>query len=139
MKVLLGSYDPAKVIVTVAVRDITGFGTDELVRVERADENEATTKVGAQGEYTFVINQDKSGVFILTLKQLSPSHIFLQSLKESLAVFPVAIRVRHSFLELATASQCMIGVAPRKLYGKDEAEYEWQLAAGELIETDKAI
>ena len=135
----LGIYDPANVFVTIGFRDIEAFAEDEMVRTERLDENEASARVGAQGDYTFQINQNKAGMFILTLKQLSPSNPYLQSLKEAKSIFPVAIRSTHNYLELATASQAMIGIAPRKTMGKEESDREWQIVCGELIETDKAI
>ncbi len=135
----LGIYDPNKNFVNVQNRSIEGFGSDEMVRTERNDENEASAKMGVQGDGTFQVNQDKSGTIIITLKQLSPSHVFLQSLKEAQSLFAVAITSKHNHQQLVTATACMIKVAPRALFGKEEAEYVWVIEALELIETAKAL
>lgn len=134
-----GIYDPKDVNLVIQSRTLAGFGEDEMVRTERLDDNEATIKVGAKGDYTFQINQNKAGMIIVTLNQNSPDHIFLQSLKESRAIFSVVVTSKHNFKELASLTQAMVAIAPRKTYGKEVSEREWQFVGGELIETDKAL
>lgn len=134
----LGVYNPKQVFCTVGTRDAQGFADEEFIRTERIDENEASVRVGGQGDYTFQINPNKAGMIFIILKQASPFNIYLQSLKEARSLFPVVIRSRHNYIELVTAAQCMIAVAPRKTFGVEETDREWQIVAGELIETDKA-
>ena len=135
----LGIYSPGEVNMNVQGRTLEGFAEDEMIRTERLDENEFSARVGAKGDYTFMENLNKAGNFIITLKQNSPSNIFLQSLKEGKTLFAVTITTRHSYQELASGTACMIGIAPRKTMGKEEGDREWNLVTGELIETDKAL
>lgn len=135
----LGQYNPGNVNVIINERTISGFAEDEMVRVERDDENEASVKTGAQGDYTFQINLNKSGKIVITLKQNAPDNIFLQSLKEAKSLFAVRVEHRGSYKEIATGTDCMIGIAPRKIMGKEESDREWQIAVGNIIETDKAL
>ncbi len=132
-----GKYDPDDVFVDVAFQPIQGFAEEEMVRTERDDENELSVKTGAQGDFSFQANQNKSGTIIITLKQLSPSNVFLTSLKEAQSIFAVSIRSKHNYTELVTGAQCAIKVAPRVTMGKEEQDYEWQIAVGQLIETAK--
>ena|SRR4030067_778176 len=139
MSLNYGIYNPDDVNVIVNNVTIEGFAEDELVRTERLDENEFTTKVGAKGDYTFVKNLNRAGSIILTLKQASPSNIKLQALKYSSALFSVTITSKHNYSELASGVNCMVGIAPRKKFGKDEDVREWNLITGDLVETDKAL
>jgi hypothetical protein len=134
----LGVYDPNQVFFSIGAREVQGYSDEEFIRTERIDENEASVRVGAHGDFTFQINPNKAGLVFLRLKQLSPTNIYLQSLKEAKSVFPIAIRQKHSFTELVAGTQCMIAVAPRKTFGVEESDKEWQIVVGELIETDKA-
>ena len=139
MAVNNGIYDPANVNLIVQARDIKGFGEETFIETERADENEALTKVGAKGDFTFVINKDKSGDLIFRLQQNTPDNAFLQSLKEAKSIFACAVTHNGQLKELVAAPVCMIKVAPRMIFGKDETEREWRITAGELIETAKII
>ncbi len=134
-----GVYNPDEVNLIINGWNAEGFAEDEMIRTERLNENEFTAKVGAKGDFTYVKNLNKAGNFIATFKQASPSNIKLQALKESGALFPVVLTTKHNHQELASGTSCMIGIAPRKTFGKDENDREWNLITGELLETDKAI
>lgn len=133
----LGIYNPSEVNVNVQGRTIEGFAEDEMVRTERLDENEMSARVGAKGDFTLQKNLNKAGAIIITLKQNSPSNVFLQSLKEADSIFAVAITVKHNHQELMTGSTCAIGIAPRPTMGKEESDREWNIVVGELVETAK--
>lgn len=134
-----GVYNPGEVFAIVRGRTIQGYADDEMIRTERTDANEFLATAGVQGDYTFQKNLDKTGLIILTLKQLSPDNVFLRSLLEGSSLFTVEINAQHNHIELVRAVNCMIGVAPRPILGKLENNREWQIAAGELIETNKAV
>lgn len=138
-KEFLGIYDPFLNEAVVNGKTINGFGTEEAIRTERNVEEDATVKTGLQGDFTFQINPDKSGTIILTLKQNAPDNTFLDDLRVAKIVFPVSIRSNHGgFTEKASATQAMIGTRPRKVFGSEEAELEWSIICGELIERDTA-
>lgn len=139
MALNLGVYSPRDVFVIVNQRTLTGLDDGEFVRTDRNNENEFSPRVGAQGDFTFQENLDKSGTVTIRMKQNSDDNTFLRSLLEGRSVFPVEIRTRHSYQELAGAQACMIQVAPRKVMGQEETVREWVIAAGELIETDKTL
>lgn len=134
----LGVYDPDKTFTTVSNLTIQGYGAEQLIRTERTNPKEFLSIVGAQGDWTFQKNLDKSGLIIITLAKLSPSNTFLQSLLEGETIFPVEIRQQHNYIELVRATSCMVNERPRIVHGKTADDYEWMVAAGQLIETAKA-
>lgn len=135
----LGVHNPAEIFTIVNNRTIQGYADDEMVRTERTDPNEFLATAGAQGDYTFQKNLDRTGLIIITLKQLSPDNVFLRSLLEGSSLFVVEIKAQHNHIELVRGVNCMIGVAPRPVQGKLENTREWQIAVGELIETNKSL
>lgn len=135
----LGVYSPKDVSLIIQGRNIEGLTEGEFIRVERNNEADFTSRAGAKGDYTFVENLDKSGNIIFILKQNASDNTFVRSLLESKTVFSVQIVSKHNYQELVSATSCMVGVAPRKVYGQDELDREWSLAAGEIIETDKTL
>lgn len=135
----LGIHDPDEIFTIINDRTIQGYADDEMVRTERTDPNEFLAVAGAQGDYTFQKNLDRTGLIIITLKQLSPDNVFLQSLLEGSSLFAVQIVQQQNHKEIVKGVNCMIGVAPRPVLGKLENNREWTIAVGELIETRKAI
>jgi len=135
----LGIYSANEVDTNVNDRTIEGFDEGDFVETERDEAEEFKTRVGAKGDFTFVKNPNKAGRIIIRLKQNAPDNQFLQSLKESEAIFPVEVIARHGYKEIAKSEAAMISIAPRKKHGKEENMREWVFCVGELVETDKAL
>jgi len=91
----LYTFNPKKVTVNVAFRDIEGFvdGTFVSMKLRQPSWRLVT---GVNGESVRVRNKDTSGVITLTLAQSSPSNAFLSILATidnylSIGLFPVLI------------------------------------------------
>ena len=135
----LGIYTAKEVNIIINDRTIIGQDEAEFVRVERTNEEEFTTRVGALGDFTFQENLDKSGFIVVIIKQNSPDNVFFRSLLEGKAVFPATVVAKHSYKELASATTCMMGRMPRKTFAAEESSREYFIACGQLIETDKEL
>lgn len=135
----LGLYSPGNVTIVVNNRTIRGVADGEFIRTERNTPEEFRTKAGAQGDFVYEENLDKTGSIIIVLNQNSPDNTFLQSLLDGKSVFQTAIVSRQNYKEEAKASTCMIGQRPRPTMGQETTNKEWTIICGRLIETDKPI
>ena len=138
MKQNLGIYTPGDVFCIVNGRTLTGYSENTFIITERDDENEFLPRTGAQGDFTFQENLNRSGQITVTLKQNASDNTFLRSLLEGKAQFLVEIKATHNYQEIVRGTTCMIKVAPRKEFAQEESDREWVIGVGELIETDKA-
>lgn len=92
----LGSYDPAKVIVTIDSIPVIGFQDGDAIVVEK-NEDFSNETVGIKGEVSRSINRNVSGTLTVTLQHNSPSIIqFEQMMRGSFPndfppVVPVAV------------------------------------------------
>ncbi len=130
-----GVYDPSKSSADIAGRPASGFGPEEAIRTERFTEEDARVVAGLHGDFAFEINPDKSGSIILTLMQNADYNTFLDSLRASKTVFPASTKITHNITERASATQAMIGTAPRIVVSQNQSFLEWTIICGELIET----
>lgn len=132
-----GKYSPRNITLQVGSRVIQGFHDSEFIRTERNNEDDFTVFAGAQGDFAFVENLDRSGSIVFTLQQNARDNVYLSNLIESKSVFPVRLVHNGPFKELVVATTAMVGRRPRKSFSQEYAGREWVIIVGRLQETDK--
>lgn len=75
----VATYDPKKVLITIAGFPVSGFADGTFVVVER-DADSFNKTVGADGEVARALTNNKTGTFTLTLLQSSSANAFLSAL-----------------------------------------------------------
>ncbi len=75
------SYNPARVVVTVAGQQITGFADGTFVQVEPLSDG-VSSQAGADGEVARALSSDHRHGVTLTLQQTSPSNAVLSALTD---------------------------------------------------------
>lgn len=118
-----GSYDPSKVVVTVAEQIITGFASDDFVSVVM-DEDIYQKIRGADGEVTRVRNSAISGVIELKLMASAPSNSALNSLLSTPNPFTIGIN-DLSGTTVLIATRCWLKKAPDLAMSKAIGETLW--------------
>ncbi len=135
-----GVYSPSDSQAIIGNRVAQGYGEGTFIEIKRNKDTEFDTKVGAQGEGTFVENKDKSGDVVLSIKQnATEEHAYYRSLLNAKAIFPInVVRVRDGQVEKVTCLQCMVKRAPRKKMTDTEEVYVWEFSVIRIIENDTA-
>lgn len=118
-----GSYDPSKVVVTVAEQIITGFASDDFVSVVM-DEDIYQKIRGADGEVSRVRNSTLSGVIELKLMASAPSNGALNSLISNPDPFTIGIN-DLSGTTVLIATRCWIKKLPDLAMSKTIGETLW--------------
>jgi hypothetical protein len=134
---LIGSYDPAQVIVTVGGVILSGFSDGDSISCRRAEDN-YFTRVGTDGGVARARNSNKMGEFEFRLLQTSTVNDLLSGLiatndltNDGLAVVPIGV-VDGSGRSLAAATQCWIKTLPELILGKEVSERIWVFNAADL-------
>lgn len=70
---MLRTYDPKQVSLIYGGQIVTGFAEGSFITVER-NEDSANIQVGAQGDTTRTVSNNKSGRITVVLQQTSPSN-----------------------------------------------------------------
>ena len=86
----IASYDPKKVTVIVSGRIITGYASDGLVTLSKAEDS-VTPTVGAQGDTAYSENANNGGTIALTLLSTSSSLPYLRELEAKRKAVNVSI------------------------------------------------
>ena len=129
------TYDPGQVDLNVGGRDITGYADGTFIDVER-NVDQTTLVVGADGESTVALSQNRSGKFTITLQQSSPSNDYLNSLCNALEArsggfVPVLVKDNNG-TTLAAAKKAWVVKRAKASFGKDVENREWILESGNL-------
>jgi hypothetical protein len=128
-----GTYDPAKVIVTVAERIVSGFADGEFLTVVMDDDIYQKIR-GADGEVSRTRNISQAGVIELTLLASAPSNGDLNGLIAYTE--PVTIGVTDlSGNTVVLAHRCWIKKAPDLAFGKEIGNTVWTFDCAS-IQTD---
>ena len=126
------TYDPGKVLLSVAGIRISGF-KDEDIEVAYTDEDAVKENVGIQGEHSFTENRDQSGTIKFTLKETSPSNVVLEGFDLSRTAVPVLLKDTSDAKITVLADACRVKNRPTRTRGKEEGGVEWVLAAPVLV------
>lgn len=132
---LTRQYDPGQINQVVGPRAVTGLMKGTFVEVDRKEDS-ADTDVGADGEVTLIIKQNRSGTVKMTLQQSSPLNDFFNSMRVALenrdmknAIQAYALTDGNGSTDVH-AKQCWIK-KPAKITFSDAGEgREWILETG---------
>lgn len=135
------AFTPGLYNINDVVCDVNGWtiqapAAEKPYETERTEPKDLKVKVGALGQGTIVYQPDRSGRFIIRIKQNSfDDNKTLHNLRDANAIFPVTLSNRVT-KEKATCQFCFIEEAPRiQFNAADENELEWKIGAVELVET----
>jgi hypothetical protein len=118
-----GVYDPAKVIVTIADRIVSGFADGDFLSVVMDDDIYTKIK-GADGEVSRTRNASQSGVIELTLMASSPSNGDLSGLIGAPDTFTIGV-TDLSGNTVVLAHRCWVKKAPDLAFGKEIGDTVW--------------
>lgn len=100
-------YNPKLATVTVNGQYITGFSEDQMVTIEKNEDN-VMPKIGVDGVVSYGINLDGSATVNLTLMQTSPSLPLFRDLAKSRETFTLAITDMNDNAESHAMNDCII-------------------------------
>ncbi len=129
------TYDPGKIVVSLAGNLLSGFADGSFVAAERR-ENAFNLVVGAGGEACRVRSRNKSGTVTLTLMGSAISNAILSALAaaDELAgtgIGPLFIKDLGG-TTILSAGNAWIEKIPNVEFGKELANREWVLACEAL-------
>lgn len=120
------TYDPADLTVTIGGEYITGFSED-MVTLE-VDEDNHTTKVGAQGDVMVSRNHSPLATLTLTLLGGSDSIDYLNQLARSVEKVPISIIYNGTPKEVTTITEAIVKKPSGRTYGKESEDREFEIA-----------
>lgn len=138
----VNTYNNAQVFVTYAGRRIEGRVNGAFVSTKFSTAK-ASKQVGAGGDVTVSVSQDRSGEITLTVMQQSTSHRFLTELSAvdratgTLGIAPFEIRDLSGGL-LESAEQAWLAEEPENGYAAESGERVWKLECAELVRSTLA-
>ena len=116
---VITSYDPKKVTVTLNGRVLTGFASDGIITVSKSEDS-FTPNVGAQGDVIIEENANESGTIAVTLQQTSSSLPYLRNLAANRTFFRTVISDSNDDDGIKiSASNCRITKMPDVVRGKN--------------------
>ncbi|MCK5019048.1 MAG: hypothetical protein KAS32_18450 [Candidatus Peribacteraceae bacterium] len=112
---------------------------DTPFETQRITPEDIIAKVGSKGDFTFVVQPDKSGRFICRVKQNSSDDVKeIHALAEAKAIFPCKLIGTSAHEEKATAQYAMVERVPEIVFNSaDEAELEFAIITGAMVRTRK--
>lgn len=128
------TYDPSRVIVTVAAATLSGFGEDTFVSIEEIGDG-VTSTVGADGEVARAMSADRRCRVTITLQQTSAGNDILSALLAAdrlgggAGLFPIAVtdlRGRTVF----SSSESWVVKNPTAEFGAEVGTREWTIETG---------
>jgi hypothetical protein len=124
--------------VSVIVAGINAEGrSDDFLTVAMAEDAWVYSS-GADGEGTYSYNPNRSGTFVITIKQTSLLNAYLTSLLQAditakgRASFPVLVK-NNLGNDLFSADKCKVMKFADAGFGKEAGDREWTIHAHELI------
>lgn len=130
---MLRQYDPKEVTMIYAGQIMEGFAEGTFISIER-NEDSANLSVGAQGDGTRTISNNRSGRITLTLQQTSPSNATLSAQHSAMelagAGIATAILKDNGGNDLANAAKAWPVKPATMAYAAESSNREW------ILETD---
>lgn len=131
-------YDPGQVDVNVNGSDVSGYADGTFVKVSR-NADQVTLQVGADGESTAALSQNRSGRITMTLQQSSPLNDVFSALSDALEArtggfVPVIVKDNNG-TTLASAKKAWIVKRPETGFAKEPETREWIFETGNLVLT----
>lgn len=132
--VLVGSYDPKMVIVTLGGTPISGFADETFVSIKRTNGGAFSKKRGADGRIERVNKNSYDFTVELTLQQTSTSNLILDSLMKgdmtsNNGVVALAVKDLNG-TSLFTAAAAWVNEDPSLDFGNDTISRKWVIETG---------
>lgn len=126
------TYDPKDLTVTVGGVFLTGFSED-MAEFEKDEEN-WTTKVGAQGDVVRSKVNNPLATLTITLLATSPQVPYLDGLGKSGKLVPISVIYNGQPKESITITEAFIKKPATRTYGNEveDREYEIQCMDAEI-------
>lgn len=125
------TYDASNLTVTVGGIYITGF-SESMAEFEK-DEDNYSTKVGAQGDTVRSKVNNPLATLKLTLLATSPQVAYLDSLAKSGTLVPVSVIYNGSPKETITSTSAYIKKPAVRTYGNEVEDREFEV---QLLDAD---
>lgn len=132
------TYSPKNMVITVAGRQVTGFGDTDMVTIS-LDEAKFVKYVSVDGEVSRSHNVADTGRFVFTLNQNSSANELFSGLltadtfdASGNLVFPVAVRDENSNGTFYLGTDCWIEGMPESSFGKEIGTREWVIEAKKI-------
>lgn len=130
-----GTYDPSKIILIVGPVTVSGYAEGTFVTAKRNNPS-VSTKSGADGNYSFNVNPDVTGVIEFTLKTTSVGNSLLSALFASqdltgvVVKQPVTIKDAFSPTSLRTMPIAAYQGLPDYERAQEEGTTVWRFVGG---------
>lgn len=137
--VLVGTYDPKQVIVTVGGVPISGYAEDTFISIKRSNGALYSKKHGADGSVERIKRNSFDFTVELTLQQTSNSNLVLDGIMNAdlAANAPVILAVADlSGNSLFSAASAWISEDPDMDLGSDTTSRKWVLETGPALKTN---
>lgn len=125
-----GTYDPAKVVITVADRVLTGFADGEFISV-KFDEDRYFKRTGVDGEVSRIRNASSAGTIELTLMGTAPDNAIITELAAVKEAFPIGISDLSGNTQVF-ASQCWLKRFPDLIMSDEITDRTWVFDCADL-------
>lgn len=128
------TYDPSRVIVTVAAATLSGFAEDTFVNIEEIGDG-VTSTVGADGEVARAMSADRRCRVTITLQQTSAGNDILSALLAAdrlsggNGLFPIAVADLRGRTVFAS-SEAWVVKNPAAEFGAQPGSREWTIETG---------
>ena len=136
--ILTGTYDPQKMICSVAGVTLSGFSDGDMI-IARRSEDMSFMRVGGDGSVARARNANKTGEFEFRLLQTSNVNAQLSALfaidnlgNDGVIDVPITIADLSGF-SLCTATSAWLKSIPEGTFGKEISERVWIFSAADLI------
>lgn len=132
---LLGQFNPKEVACIVAGSILEGFMDGTFITLER-NEDSANMLVGAQGDATRTLSNNKGGRMTLNLQQTSPSNAVLNAQLGDMertggGIFTFILK-DNSGLDVANSATMWVVKPPNMEYANETSGREWILETNNL-------
>jgi hypothetical protein len=117
------TYDPKKTNAVVDGHYVTGYMDGTFITIEKNEDN-VVPHVGAQGDVTYSESADETATITFTLKQNSPSLLYLQNLSKRKKEFSTQVIDSNTNGSNSGGNQCRIIRTPGREYGAEVSGVE---------------
>lgn len=136
MNYITRTYDPGQVDINADGVDVSGYAKGQFVKVQR-NADQAALSVGADGESTVSLSQNRSGRVIVTLQQTSPLNDIFDAHAEALEArtggfFPLMVKDGNGTF-LANTKKAWIVKRPDSEFADEAGNREWIFESGNMF------
>lgn len=122
-------YDPTKVNINIGGVDIEGWADGDICTAEY-DEDEVEVHSGTGGEYRFIINKVKKGVFNVRVADYGVANAAMTIIRNAGVPVPITVTDKSSNGDLFFTPEAMVGKMPVFAKGNEAKMNEWPFKFG---------